>query len=149
MIDVVSVDSDTTSGYFSKWVHASPNVWMLILQHIPACIQSSALDGCSMRISVNQFITVVVQKTHTKNNANSMCFNNNIKSKSNYNFKWHMHKTRPSIYVSWTLLSEAYVPSFTSVWHSYQRYVSFFRAIRVILHIGSSSGIGTKQGLPF
>jgi len=69
--------------------------------------------------------------THTKNNINSIHFNNNIKIKSNYNFKWHRHKTRPSIHISWTLLSEACVPSFV-----------------VILHIGSC-GCTPAIGAPF
>jgi len=48
-------------------------------------------------VSIN--VTVVVQLPHTKNNINSIHFNNNVKIKSNYNFKWHGHKTRPSIHV--------------------------------------------------
>jgi len=86
---------------------------MLILQHTPAGIQSSALDGSSMRISVNQCITVAVQKTHTKNNINSIQFISITISKA------------ISIQVAWAqqlALSNQFG-------HSYQRHVSLYHRI--------------------
>jgi len=69
-------------------------------------------------VSIN--VTVVVQLTHTKNNINSIHFNNNIKIKSNYNFKWHGHKQ--------LALSNSFG-------HSYQRHVSLH--LGMILQMGS------------
>jgi len=61
-------------------------------------------------------ITVVVQLTHTKNNINSIHFNNNIKI--NHNVKWHRRNSWPfPIHISWTLLSEACIPSLVVILH--------------------------------
>ena len=86
-----------------------PIVWMLILQHTPAGIQSSALDGCSMRISVNQChcccSITSYKKQYQFNSFQQQCQN---QKQLQFQVAWAQNKAFHSCQVG----------------HSYQRHVS-------------------------
>jgi len=109
---VVSVDSDTTSGYFSKWVHTC-SYCVDADSPTHSCRHSELCFGWLFNEDQCQSIYhCCCSITHTKNNINSIHFNDNIKIKSNYNFKWHRHKQLALSNSFLTLLSEACVPFF-------------------------------------